>query len=119
MSLHDIIERFSLVSGFDRQETSRYLVLIRDCAGMFEDRIGTQLSDSDRRRLAHACAVFAYYRICCMARDGGIQSFKAGDVQIVSDDDCAAAERMWNTERGMIADLVSFDNGFAFRSVRV
>ena len=119
MSFHEIIERFTLVSGFQMQETSRYLTLIRDCAALFEDKIDRELSDSEKRRLSHACAVYAYYRISCMALDGGLQSFKAGDVQIVTDEDCAAARRLWETERALVADIISFDDGFAFRSVSI
>ena len=119
MSLHEIIERFTLVSGFEMQEASRYLTLLSDCAALFEDKISRALTDSESRRLAHACAVYAYYRISCMARDGGLQSFKAGDLQIVTDDDCAAARRLWDAERAQIADIISFDDDFAFRSVDV
>ena len=119
MSLHEIIERFTLVSGLEMQDVSRYLTLISDCKALFDDMIDLELNGSERRRLAHACAVYAYYRISCMARDGGLQSFKAGDVQIVTDDDCAAALRLWESERALIADIISFDDDFAFRSVMI
>ena len=119
MNLHEIIERFTLVSGFDRQEVSRYLTLIRDCVAVFEEKLTREPSAGEKRRLSHACAVYAYYRISMMLRDGGLQSFKAGDVQFAVDNDCAAATRMWEAERAMIADLVSFDDSFAFRSVDV
>ena len=122
MSLNEIIDRFALVSGFTMDEISRDLPLIRDCMEYFEERVADDLSDSQRRRLAQACAVFAYYRLCLLSRSGELSSFKAGDVQIQqqkSAELCEAAERMWESERAMISDIASFDDGFAFRSVSV
>ena len=122
MSLNVIIDRFALVSGFTMDEISRYLPLLTDCKGFFEERVTDTLTESAQRRLAHACAVFAYYRICLMDRGGELDSFKAGDVQIQPRDSaelCEAAERMWLAEKAMISDIVSFDDGFAFRSVSV
>lgn len=122
MNLNEIIERFTLVSGLKMNEVSRYLPLIADCKGLFEERVTDVLSEARQRRLAHACAVYAYYRICLLLRDGGLDSFKAGDVQMNTAqiaEICAAAQRMWDTERAVIADIASFDDGFAFRSVSV
>ena len=122
MSLHEIIERFTLVSGFRMEEVSRYLPLIGDCKALFDERLGGELSDSQRRRAAHACAVYAYYRVCMLLRDGGLESFKAGDVQMNTvdiADKCTAAQRMWDEEKQAVADIADFDGGFAFRSVRI
>ena len=122
MNLNDIIERFTLVSGLTMNETSRYLPLLTDCKAYFEEHLRGELSGSQQKRAAHACAVYAYYRVCLLVRDGGFETFKAGDVQInpaKAAETCEAAQRMWDAERGMIADIVCFDDGFAFRSVCV
>lgn len=122
MNLNDIIERFTMVSGLSMGEVSRYLPLIADCKAYFEERIGGGLSGVQQRRAAHACAVYAYYRVCMLMRDGGAGSFKAGDVQITSAglaEQFEAAQRMWNEERAVIADIHGFDDAFAFRSVSV
>ena len=122
MNLNDVIERFTLVSGLKMSDASRYLPLIADCKEIFEERVTDALSPAREKRLAHACAVYAYYRVCMLIRDGGLDSFKAGDVQIdvkKLDEICIAAQRMWNEERGIIADIADFDDGFAFRSVSV
>lgn len=118
MSLNEIIERFTLVSGWDMQEVSRYLPIIRDCAAYFEDSIGRELTDGERGRVAYACAVYAYYKIASVCRDGGL-SFKAGDVQVNMDEICESARRMWESERREIADIVDIGGDFAFRSVKV
>ena len=120
MNLHDIIERFTLVSGLTMSEASRYLPLITDCHDYFEERIGAGLTPAQLRRLSYACAVYAYYRVCLLMRDGGCDTFKAGDVQISAakiGELCEAARRMWYEERSVIADIADFDDGFAFRSV--
>lgn len=122
MNLNDIIERFTLVSGLNRSDVSRYLPLIADCRAYFEEKIVSGLSGAYQKRAAHACAVYAYYRVCLMIRDGGLDSFKAGDVQISASklaEQCDAAQRMWDHERTMIADIADFDGGFAFRSVKI
>lgn len=123
MNLHDVIERFTLVSGLTGSEVSRFLPLIVDCKEFFSEQIGSDLSVSQLKRAAHACAVYAYYRVCLMLRDGGTESFKAGDVQISSSklgELCDAARRMWDEERTLVADIADFGgDGFAFRSVCV
>ena len=122
MNLNDIIERFTLVSGLSMNETSRYLPMLTDCIEWFGEHIPGELSPAQQRRAVHACAVYAYYRVCILLRDSGIGSFKAGDVQITAGnaaERCAAAERMWSEERSAIADIADFDGGFAFRSVCV
>ena len=49
MSLNEIIERFTLVSGYERKEISRYLPIIRDCMDLFEERISCELTEIQRR----------------------------------------------------------------------
>lgn len=119
MSLNELIERFTLVSGFERKDVSRYLPILIDCKVYFESRLRCDLSASDRRRAVHACAVYAYYRVSLTIRDGGLNSFKAGDVSLTVDDMVTSAERMWNAERCEIADIADMNDDFAFRRVEV
>lgn len=120
MSLNEIIERFTLVSGYERKEISRYLPILIDCKEFFEERISRELSGSEHRRVVHACAVYAYYRISRLGRDTGISNFKAGDVQLVMDDEGVDyAEKLWEEEKALIADIVAVDDGFLFRAVSV
>ncbi len=119
MSLNEIIERFTLVSGFERKEISRYLPVIIDCKEYFEERLFRELTASERRRVIHACAVYAYWRISRMGRDFGVGSFKAGDVQLVMGENSDAVDQLWEEEKIAVADLVGLDDGFLFRAVSV
>ena len=118
MSLNEIIERFALVSGYERREISRYLPIIMECRDLFLERIEGELTQTQRRRVIHACAVYAYYRVSRLGQDG-VSSFKAGDVQIVTEDGGASAEKLWEEEKALIADIVALDDGFSFRAVTV
>ena len=118
MRLKEIIERFTLVSGFEMKDVSRYLPIIADCKAFFEARSG-ELSESDLRRAEHACAVYAFYRVSQMGRLDDLRSFKVGDVQMNVEAIGEAAEKLWQTERDNIADIVDIGGEFAFRSVRV
>jgi hypothetical protein len=119
MSLNEVIERFTLVSGMEMTETSRFLPLILDCYETFTDHLRGELDASQQRRAAHACAVYAYYRMCLIPQDDGISSFKAGDLSITAGDRLAGAQRLWDEERAAAADLVDFNDGCICRSVRI
>ncbi len=119
MSLNEIIERFTLVSGYERKEISRYLPVIVDCKEYFEERVSRELTISEHRRLVHACAVYAYYRVSRLGALTGVSNFKAGDVQLVMDEDNDTAEKLWQEEKSAVADIVNFDDDFAFKAVRI
>lgn len=119
MSLNEIIERFTLVSGYERKDVSRYLKVIIECKDFFEERISRELTASEYRRVIHACAVYAYYRISRFSRDTGVSNFKAGDVQLVMDDSSDAAQKLWEEEKADVADLVALDDSFSFKAVRI
>ena len=118
MRLKEIIERFTLVSGFEMKDVSRCLPVIEDCKAYFESRCG-ELSESDLRRAEHACAVYAFYRISQMGRLDDLGSFKVGDVQMNVEAFGEAAKKLWDAERESISDIVDIGGDFAFRSVRV
>ena len=119
MRLKEIIERFTLVSGFEMKDVSRYLPIIADCKDYFEERCAGELSESDRRRAEHACAVYAFYRISQLGRTDDLCSFKVGDVQMSMEAVGKAAEKLWMTERENISDIIDISGSFAFRSVSV
>ena len=118
MRLNEIIERFKLVSGFGMKDVSRYLPVITDCRQYFEAII-PELSEAELRRVEHACAVYAFYRISQMGRTDDLRSFKVGDVQMNVEAIGEAAEKLWIAERESISDIVDISGGFAFRSVSV
>lgn len=118
MRFKEIIERFTLVSGFEMKDVSRYLPIIADCKALFEER-GGELSESDLRRAEHACAVYAFYRVSQMGRLDDLRSFKVGDVQMNVEAIGEAARKLWETERENISDILDISGEFAFRSVSV
>ena len=118
MRFKEIIERFTLVSGFEMKDVSRFLPIIEDCKALFESRCG-ELSESDLRRAEHACAVYAFYRVSQMGRLDDLKSFKVGDVQMNVEAIGEAAEKLWLIARENISDLVDISGDFAFRSVRI
>ena len=118
MRLKEIIERFTLVSGFEMKDVSRYLPIIEDCKTYFESLIRDP-DESDLRRAEHACAVYAFYRISQLGRTDDLRSFKVGDVQMSVEAIGEAAKKLWEAERESISDIVDIGGEFAFRSVRV
>ena len=119
MSLKEIIERFALVSGLGMTDISRFMPIIADCRDYFEQRMASDLSESDLRRAANACAAYAFYRVAMLGRMDELSSFKVGDVQMSAESAGAAAEKLWNAERESVSDIVDIGGDFAFRSVRV
>ena len=117
MSLKEIIVRFTLVSGLEMKEVSRFLPIIEDCRLYFEERLHDGLGDADMRRAAHACAVYAFYKISMTANTDALSSFRVGDVQMQIEPLGAYAERLWAEECEQITDIM--DIGGFFRSVRV
>ena len=117
MRLKEIIERFTLVSGFEMKDVSRFLPIIIDCKAYFESRI-PELDDGDLRRVEHACAVYAFYRISQMGRLDDLHSFRVGDVQM-NIEAIGEIKQLWDAERENISDIVDIGSSFAFRSVRI
>ncbi|MBQ3285343.1 MAG: hypothetical protein IJH40_06845 [Ruminococcus sp.] len=118
MRLNKIIERFSLVSGFEMKDVSRYLPIIADCKAYFESLL-PELNENDLRRAEYACAVYAFYRISQLGRLDDLKSFKVGDVQMNVEAIGEAAKKLWEAERENISDILDISGDFAFRSVRV
>ncbi len=119
MSLKDVIDRFALVSGLEQETISKWLFVITDCINYFEVRLaGRTLTDVDRKRVVHACAVYAYYKYSLMVFANSTSKFKAGDIEITqSESAMESAHTMWQSEKSEIADLVDFDD-FSFVRVR-
>ena len=119
MSLKELLDRFTLVSGLSMQETSRYLPIIEDCRAYFEERMRGELTESEKRRLTHACAVYAFYKISRIMQSEDFTSFKVGDVQFDLLSVRQNAESLWHEERENIRDIIDLNGGVAFRRVRV
>ncbi len=119
MSLKEIIERFALVSGLEMQEISRWLPILLDCREYFEEHLRGELTESDSRRAAYACAVYAYYKISLVAQSDEVETFKVGDVSFTPLAKSNNAEKLWLSERESIGDILDISGEFAFRSVSI
>ncbi len=118
MSLKGIIDRFTLVSGLEMKDVSRYLPIIKDCCLYFEEHLRRDLSEADIRRAEHACAVYAFYKISMMGGTEALSMFRVGDVQMQIESPGAYAEKLWAQECEAIADIADI-GGCVFRGVRV
>lgn len=119
MSLKDVIDRFALVSGLEKEEISKWIFVLVDCIKYFESRLNNKtLADIEKRRLTHACAVYAYYKYSLMVYAKVSSKFKAGDVEITQSENVTEnAHLMWQQEKKEISDIIDFDD-FCFCRVR-
>ncbi len=120
MSLKDVLDRFALVSGLEQEEISKWIFIIVDCIKYFESKLKNKdLDKAQSKRLAYACAVYAYYKYALANSANTAYSLKAGDVEITKASDMIeSASLMWQNQKQEIADLVSFDD-FCFTRVSV
>ena len=121
MSLKELIKRFMLVSGCGEKDVSLYLPVLIDAKSLFEKKAGDQpLCEASVRRLTHACAVYAFYKVSLYNNADALTSFKAGDVSFTVESMRKRALSLWEKERAEIGDLICFsDNDFTFMGVRV
>lgn len=121
MRLNDVINRFTLVSGLEGTEVSKWTVL---CVDAMQELLGQLLpgaEDSEAKgiRLSNAAGVLAYYKYCLYS-NGGVKSFAAGSVSVtVSDDTVERARLMWEKERAAVSDLLVSSDGFCFRRAEI
>jgi len=119
LSLKDVLDRFALVSGLEQEEISKWIFVITDCIKYFESRLNINLlSDIQKSRLTHACAVYSYYKYTLMTFASKSAKFKAGDLEITqSENMLECAHSMWQQEKSEIVDIIDFDD-FCFSRVR-
>lgn len=112
MSLKDVVNRFALVSGLEQNKVSEWFFVIIDCIKYFESKInGRKLTDTEKRRITHACAVYAYYKYSLFNFASKNSRFKAGDVEISTSENLIDhAHTLWQQEKKEIADIVDFDD---------
>lgn len=112
MSLKDVLDRFALVSGLSGEEVSKWVFVIIDCIKYFEKALKNKtVSENDKRRLIHSCAVYAYYKYSLMMLASNITKFKAGDIEITCSENLSdTAHQMWQIEKKEIADIIDFDD---------
>lgn len=122
MRLSDVLERFTLVSGLEPEEVSKWTVLCVDAMNEISDCILPSKGKSEKEalRLSKAAGVYAYYKYCLYTYSSKIKTFSAGVISVTtSQDEMAHARNMWEAEKAACADLISDKGDFCFRGVAV
>ncbi len=119
MSFKDVVDRFALVSGLEQEEISKWVFVILDCIDYFESMIkGKTLTESESKRLSHACAVYAFYKYSLYNFSDNSSKFKAGDIEITKAENLSdKAHAMWQEEKKEVSSIVDFDD-FTFMRVK-
>jgi len=122
LRLSEVIERFSLISGLEGEELSRYVPLCVDAVSRIKCRAcgAEKLGLGDVRRLENCAAALAFYKYALYSQEGTIESFEAGAVKVSLGKGLLERARMILDEelRGA-QDIVSLEDDFAFKGVRV
>lgn len=114
-----VLKRFELVSGYDKERVSRYALMALDCVDTFSSRLpDKEYDETEQRRLIHACAVYAYYRVSLCFENERVSGFKAGDIQFSTERGENPALAMWRQEMEEIADIADLSGDFHFCGVR-
>lgn len=121
MRLNEVINRFSLVSGLEPREVSKWTPVCIDAMNDLKQRLrkGVPSCEEDVLRLSACAGVLAYYRYCLYMSGSQAKSFTAGSVSVtMTEFDTEKARKLWEFERKSVEDLLESEEGFFFRRVR-
>ena len=119
VELQEILKRFRLYATLTDEEAAPWLSLISDAAADIRRMARTRPDAEAAARLQRAAAALAFYRYTLYRASGeGMESFRAGDIQISADkqDTVRFAERVWREEQSRVSDLL-YDGDFLFQRV--
>lgn len=122
MRLSDVILRFTLVSGLEPEEVSKWTVLCVDAMNEISESVRSSKGKSEKEalRLSNAAGVYAYYKYCLYTYSSKIKTFSAGVINVTStEDEMEHARKMWEAEKEMCADLLVDKGDFCFKGVAV
>ena len=122
MRLNEVINRFSLVSGLEPSEVTRWTPVCIDAMNEIKSKATPDaLEREDALMRLSACAgVLAYYRYCMYKNEDRTKRFTAGAVSVTMENtDTEKAQKLWEFERKSVEDLLVSTEGFCFRQVRV
>ena len=121
MRLNETIERFTLVSGLEPEEVSKWTVICSDASNEIQRMVlpGVKYTEENILRLSKAAGVLAYYKYCMYAHVTKVRAFTAGDVSVtVTQDEMEHAEKLWNAEREALCDIIYIGEPFCFQGVK-
>lgn len=122
MRLNETINRFTLVSGLEPEEVSKWTVLCCDASKEIERMVlpGAVLSEENILRLSKAAGVLAYYKYCMYEYGAKVKGFTAGNVNVtMAQTETEHAEKLWKAEKESLWDILGTESNFSFQGVRV
>lgn len=122
MRLSDVIQRFTLLSGLEPEEVSKWTVLCVDAMNEIAPLVlpSKGKNEKEERRLSNAAGVYAYYKYCMYTYHTRVDNFSAGMISVSKkEDDQESARRLWEKEKEMCADLLTDERDVCFKGVKV
>ncbi|MGN0459312.1 MAG: hypothetical protein ACI4HL_00195 [Ruminococcus sp.] len=122
MRIERVAERFSLLSGIEGEELSKWTPLIKDSVAYVSALIKPGVKESEHlERLESASATYAYYKWILCSEEKDSSSFKAGDLSVSQSHSGATSQlayQLWKQSLNEIADI-TVTNNFFFKGVGV
>ncbi|MGN1126194.1 MAG: hypothetical protein ACI4RI_02010 [Ruminococcus sp.] len=122
MRIERVAERFSLLSGLEGEELSKWTPLIKDSVAYVSALIKPGVKESEHLELLEsASATYAYYKWILCSEEKDSSSFKAGDLSVSQSHSGATSQlayQLWKQSLSEIADITVSDN-FFFKGVEV
>ena len=122
MRIERVAERFSLLSGLEGEELTKWTPLIKDSVAYVSALIKPGVKVSEHLELLEsASASYAYYKWILSSEERDATSFKAGDVTVSQSHSGATADwayQLWKQSLNEIADITVSDD-FFFKGVEV
>lgn len=122
MRLNEVINRFTLVSGLEPHEVSMWTPVCIDAMLQVKAKASKEALKCEESvlRLCAMAGVLAYYKYCLYMERDEVKAFTAGSVSITkAQSDAKKAYELWEFEKNGARDLLSSDDDFCFRGVRL
>ena len=122
MRLNEVINRFSLVSGLEPSEVTKWTPVCVDAMNEIKRKVlpGVLEDEGNVLRLSACAGVLAYYRYCMYKTGDKTKQFTAGAVSVTMENsDTEKAQKLWEFERRSVEDLLTSTEDFCFRRVNV
>ena len=121
MRLNEVINRFSLVSGLEPSEITKWTPVCVDAMNEIKSKaLPGILENEDVLRLSACAGVLAYYRYCLYKNGDRTKRFTAGSVSVTMENtDAQRAHKLWEFERKSVEELLVSTEDFCFRRVNV
>ena len=120
LNIQDVLEKFSIISGLDTQKISQWVYLCRESLDRIVSRLKEDVDvEKNIERITTAAASLAFYKYTLyQASNGGLESFKAGDITIKNDkkESLNIAFKIYKDAQISILDLLE-DENFIFERV--